>query len=70
MKLLSFYHSILMLSYTTLVPRPPRTRNVPRNKNFPRLAIFIACYVARVGEGLGTRLELHHVICSIHIITP
>ena len=24
----------------------------------PRLAIFIACYIARAGEGLGTRLQL------------
>ena len=27
----------------------------------PRLAIFIACYVARAGEGLGTRLYIHYL---------
>ena len=35
-------------------PRPPHVMFLTRPS--PRLAIFIACYVARVGEGLGTRL--------------
>ena len=35
-------------------PRPPHVMFLTRPS--PRLAIFIACYVARAGEGLGTRL--------------
>ena len=36
-------------------PRPPHVMFLTRPS--PRLAIFIACYVARAGEGLGTRLH-------------
>ena len=35
---------VLVFNEASLVPRPP-------------LAIFIACYVVRAGEGLGTRLQ-------------
>ena len=37
-------------------PRPPHVMFLTRPS--PRLAIFIACYVARAGEGLGTRLSI------------
>ena len=36
----------------------------------PRLAIFIACYVARAGEGLGTRLIIISIITkSLYMYT-
>ena len=35
---------------------PKSTSRDVSDQVFPRLAIFIACYVARAGEGLGTRL--------------
>ena len=39
-------------------PRPPHVMFLTRPS--PRLAIFIACYVARAGEGLGTRLPRYY----------
>ena len=52
-------------------PRPPHVMFLTRPS--PRLAIFIACYVARAGEGLGTRLRtgvtrsysLFRTVCGI-----
>ena len=44
-------------------PRPPHVMFLTRPS--PRLAIFIACYVARAGEGLGTRLSPTHTLQSI-----
>ena len=42
-------------------PRPPHVMFLTRPSPAPRLAIFIACYVARAGEGLGTRLPRRYV---------
>ena len=52
--------------------RPPHVMFLTRPS--PRLAIFIACYVTRPGEGLGTRLEITCVTCycspKILLISP
>ena len=46
---------VYTLSIASFPGLPPHVQ-----RNTPRLAIFIACYVARVGEGLGTRLHFLH----------
>ena len=47
-------------------PRPPHVMFLTMPS--PRLAIFIACYVARAGEGLGTRLPHYIVFTSAQMV--
>ena len=50
----------------SFTPRPHHVMFLTRPS--VRLALFIACYVVRAGEGLGTRLHVYiSVTCTIII---